>query len=172
MNPHFSPLYTMKNLGASIDLVAVDGESDVGLDCRGVRVKARMNPHGSTFAMAYRFEENGRALVYASDAGYPPSGPSAEVRALYHGADVLIHDCTYTPEDRAERMNRGFCCIEAATQTAIECQVKSLVMFHYDQDYSDEMVDALAERARRMLDEGGGKNIQLVPAREGLQLTV
>ena len=173
MNPHFSPLYTMKNLGAGIDLVAVDGEAqDPGLICRGVRVIGRMNPHGPTWAMAYRFEEDGRSMVYASDAGYPPSGPTSEVRALYQGADVLIHDCTYTPEDRAERMARGFSSIAEAARAAVECQVKMLVMFHYDQDYTDDMVDALFARARRMLDEGGGKEIELVAAREGLQLKI
>jgi phosphoribosyl 1,2-cyclic phosphodiesterase len=171
MNPHFSPLYTMKNLGASIDLVAVLADG-AGLECRGVHVVGRMNPHGPTQAMAYRFEEDGRSLVYASDAGYPDVGPSDDVKALYRGADVLIHDCTYSPEDRAERINRGFSSITEATRAALEAQVKTLVMFHYDQDYSDEMVDALQQRARRMLDEGGGKNIQLVAAREGLQLTI
>src|SRR5262245_21345276 len=131
MNPHFSPLYTMKNLGASIDLVAVAAEGP-GLECRGVRVIGRMNPHGPTQAMAYRFEENGRSLVYASDAGYPSSGPSDDVKALYRAADVLIHDCTYTPEDRAERLNRGFSSINEATRAAIEAHAKTLVMFHYD----------------------------------------
>jgi ribonuclease BN (tRNA processing enzyme) len=161
----------MKNLGASIDLVAVLPEGN-GLECRGVHVVGRMNPHGPTEAMAYRFEEAGRTLVYASDAGYPDVGPSDEVKALYKGADVLIHDCTYSPEDRAERITRGFSSIAEATKAALEAQAKTLVMFHYDQDYSDDVVDALQQRARRMLDEGGGKNIQLVAAREGLQLTI
>lgn len=173
MNPHFSPLHTMRNLGAAIDVVAVDGAAkDPSFDCHGVTVRARLNPHGATKALAYRFEEGGRSLVYASDAGYPPGGPSEAVRALYQGADVLIHDCTYTPEDRAERMARGFSSIADAVQTAVEAGAGRLVMFHYDQDYSDEMVDALAERARRLLDEAGGRSIELTPAREGLTLDV
>jgi phosphoribosyl 1,2-cyclic phosphodiesterase len=173
MNPHFSPLYTMKNLGATIGVMAVDGAAkDPSFDCRGVTVRARLNPHGGTKALAYRFEENGRSLVYASDAGYPPGGPSDEVLALYAGADALIHDCTYSPEDRAERMARGFSSIADATQAAIEAKVKRLIMFHYDQDYSDDVVDALAQRARRLLDEGGGKSIELTPAREGLSITI
>ena len=173
MNPHFSPLYTMKNLGAAIEVVAVDGMSkDPSFDCKGVTVRARLNPHGATKALAYRFEEDGRSLVYASDAGYPPGGPSEDVRQLYAGADVLIHDCTYSPEDRAERMARGFSSIADATQAAVEARVKKLVMFHYDQDYSDDVVDALAERARRLLDENGGRDIALEPAREGLTITI
>ncbi|MCU1277566.1 MAG: beta-lactamase domain protein [bacterium] len=173
MNPHFSPLYTMRNLGAAIELVAVDGMAkDPSFECAGVRVKARLNPHGATQALAYRFEEDGRSLVYASDAGYPAGGPSEDVRALYHGADVLIHDCTYSPEDRALRMARGFSSIADAAQAAVEAGVKKLVMFHYDQDYSDDVVDALGERTRRLLDELGGSKIELVAAREGLTLTV
>jgi ribonuclease BN (tRNA processing enzyme) len=173
MNPHFSPLYTMKNLGASIDLAAVEGGArDPGFDCGGVHVSARLNPHGGTKALAYRFEENGRSLVYASDASYPLGVPSPEVAELYYRADVLIHDCTYTPEDRAERITRGFSSIAEATRAAAQAEVKRLVMFHYDQDYTDETVDALAQRARRMLDEHGGHDIELTPAREGLSITI
>jgi phosphoribosyl 1,2-cyclic phosphodiesterase len=173
MNPHFSPLYTMRNLGASIDVVAVDGASaDPSFECDGVHVSARLNPHGPMGSLAYRFEEAGRALVYASDAGYPPSGPSDEVRALYQGAEVLIHDCTYSPEDRAQRLSRGFSSIADAAEAAARARVKRLVMFHYDQDYSDDVVDALAARTRRLLDEAGGRSVELVPAREGLTLTV
>jgi len=173
MNPHFSPLYTMRNLGASIDVVAVDGAAkDPSFECGGMRVSARLNPHGATKALAYRFEEDGRSLVYASDAGYPPGGPSPEVRELYRGADVLIHDCTYSPEDRAERLQRGFSSIAEAARAAVDAAAKRLVMFHYDQDYSDDTVDALAERTRRLLDESGGSAIELIPAREGLTLTI
>ncbi len=173
MNPHFSPLYTMRNLGASIDLVPVDGAAkDPSFEVHGVRVLARLNPHGVTQALAYRFEEDGRALVYASDAGYPAGGPSADVRALYEGADVLIHDCTYSPEDRAQRLARGFSSIADAAQAAVEAGVKKLVMFHYDQDYGDDLVDALATRTRRLLDEAGGREVALVAAREGLSLDV
>jgi phosphoribosyl 1,2-cyclic phosphodiesterase len=173
MNPHFSPIYTMRNLGATVEVVAVDGSSkEASVEYQGVRVQARLNPHGTTSALAYRFEEDGRVLVYASDAGYPASGPSAEVRALYEGADVLIHDCTYSPEDRAERMARGFSSIADAARAAADARVKRLVMFHYDQDYSDDLLDALAERTRRMLDDLGGSTIELVPAREGLTLQV
>lgn len=173
MNPHFSPLHTMRNLGAAIELRPVDGMAkDPSFDCQGVRVLARLNPHGATQALAYRFEENGRALVYASDAGYPPGGASADVRALYAGADVLIHDCTYSPEDRALRLARGFSSIADAAQAAVDASVRKLIMFHYDQDYSDDVVDSLTERTRRLLDERGGTAVELVAAREGLALQV
>jgi phosphoribosyl 1,2-cyclic phosphodiesterase len=171
MNPHFSPLYTLKNMGATIDIRAV-GEGE-GFDVAGLHVRGVLNPHGTTEALAYRLDEAGRSLVYASDAGYPAGGPSEKAIALYHGADILIHDCTYTPEDRARRRERGFSSIECAVDAAVRAQVRHLVMFHYDQDYTDEHVDALRDRTRALLDarEGGGR-ILLTAASEGLTLDV
>jgi phosphoribosyl 1,2-cyclic phosphodiesterase len=177
MNPHFSPLYTMRNLGATIELAAVNLDEDEEFIESGLLVKGHLNPHGSTTALAYRLEEEntlgGRhVLVYASDAGYPPSGPSVKALKLYHGADCLIHDATYTPEDRASRLSRGSASIAEAVSCAVKAEVKHLVLTHYDQDYSDDVVDAMVERSRRLLDEQGGKNIKLSAAREGLTLTV
>jgi len=168
MNPHFSPLYTLKNMGAALEIHAVgDGET---FEAGGLKVTGRLNPHGTTKALAYRIEEKSRSMVYASDCGYPASGPTPEVLSLYRGADVLVHDCTYTPEDRAERLGRGFSSIADAVGAACRAQVKRLVMFHYDQDYADEQIDAMGERTRHLLDESGGKNIKLTAAAEGLTL--
>src|SRR5262245_64980588 len=58
-------------------------------------------------------------LVYASDAGYPPEGPTDAMLSLYEGADVLIHDCTYSPEDRAQRLGRGFSSYVDAVDAAV-----------------------------------------------------
>ncbi|RMH42886.1 MAG: MBL fold metallo-hydrolase [Deltaproteobacteria bacterium] len=170
MNPHFSPIYTLKNLGAHIELHAV--EPGVPFDIDGVRVIAQSNPHGSTTALAFRLECGGRSLVYAPDVGYPAGGPSEAVLALYRGADLLIHDCTYTPEDRAERLDRGFSSYEDAAGAAIRAGARHLVMFHYDQDYADDDVDALRDRCRAWLDAHGGRDIALTAAAEGLELDV
>src|SRR5688500_10899350 len=88
MNPHFSPIYTLKNLGAAIHFTAVTAGTvhEIG----GIRVTAHPNPHGHTSALAFRLEEDGRSLVYASDAGYPTTGPTPEALALYQDADLLV----------------------------------------------------------------------------------
>jgi phosphoribosyl 1,2-cyclic phosphodiesterase len=170
MNPNFSPLYTLKNLGAAFDVRAVvPGEPFMA---GTIRVTARPNPHGSTTALAFRLEEDGRSFVYASDAGYPDGGPSKDVLALYAGATVLLHDATYTPTDQATRRNRGFSSYEQAADAAIAAKVAKLVTFHYDQDYADTDVDAMRDACRRYLDKKGGKSIELVMAAEGMDLDV
>jgi phosphoribosyl 1,2-cyclic phosphodiesterase len=169
MNPHFSPIYTLKNLGASIDILAVPSQP---FYVDGVAVRGMPNPHGSSSALAYRLEEAGRSLVYAADVGYPATGPSDAAIDFYRDADVLIHDCTHTPEDRARRLARGQSSYADAADVAARAGVKHLVMFHYDQDYADDFVDELAVRCRAELDRRGATACKLTAAREGLTITV
>ena len=170
MAPQYFPVQTLKNMGASIDIVAIaEGKA---FEVERCQVRARTNPHGRSGALAFRIEEGGRSVVYASDAGYLGGGPPAESLELYKGADVLIHDSTYTPEDKRRYADRGYSSVEDAVGAAIAAKVKRLVLFHYDQDYSDADVDALCARGRRLLDERGGRDIALTGAIEGSTLTI
>jgi phosphoribosyl 1,2-cyclic phosphodiesterase len=173
VNPHFSPLYTMKNLGAAFDLLPMHGDlEDKPLWWERVAISARKNPHGNVTSLAYRIEDQGCSLVYASDAGYAPQGPSPEVLDLYRGADLLIHDATYTPEDQAVRLARGYSSFADAARAATAAKVRRLALFHYDQDYTDDQVDQCWRRCRALLDELGGSGIELIAAREGLTVTI
>jgi ribonuclease BN (tRNA processing enzyme) len=89
---------------------------------------------------------------------------------LYRGADLLLHDTTYTPEDQETRRNRGFSTYADAASAAVAAEVKALVMFHYDQDYADDKVDELRDACRNELDRIGGSEIELVAAAEGLEI--
>ncbi len=176
MNPHFMPVQSLRNLGAKIAFSALDADEERAVG--GLRIRGRFNPHGSTRAFAFRIEETdgagtSRSLVFAPDAGYPSGIPSDEMLDLYAGADVLVHDCTYTPEDRRVRVSRGYASIDIAARVAARAKVCTLAMFHYDQDYADDQVDALFERCRRFLDaEPGGDTVELVASREGMKLNV
>ncbi len=167
MDPNFSPLQTLKNFSATFDVSAVVcGET---IKAEGLEITAREHPHGATTALAFRIEEAGRVFVYASDVGYPDSGPTPDAIAHYRNADVLLHDSTYRPEDQATRRNRGFSSYEDACAAAIAANAKRLVTFHYDQDYSDDDVDQIVGACRAKLTPHG---IAVVPAREGDELDV
>ena len=172
MNPHFSPVHTLRNLGAEIEFRATqDGQE---MELGDVRVVGRANPHGRTSALAYRLEDrSGASIVYAPDAGYADGRPADAVCQLYRGANLLVHDCTYTPEDQRARRSRGQSSVADAARVAAACRVKTLVMFHYDQDYTDVQVDALRRSCRQHLDgEPGGSDVGLVAAHEGLSVTI
>jgi phosphoribosyl 1,2-cyclic phosphodiesterase len=170
MASQFFPVQTYRNMGASIELATLpeNGEKVVGR----TRIRAQNNPHGATQALAFRIEAEGKSLVYASDAGYGKNGPSAETLALYRNADLLIHDCTFTPEDRVTRMDRGLSSLDDALQAACSSLAKKLVLFHYDQDYTDHQIDQLVLRGRRSLHDRGMSILEIVGAAEGLTLTI
>ncbi|MFH0900843.1 MAG: MBL fold metallo-hydrolase [Pseudomonadota bacterium] len=170
MNPHFSPIYTLKNLGATIEILAVPAE--VSFEVMGLHVRGLANPHGATTVLAYRLEEGSRSIVYATDAGYPDDGPSAAMLELYRDADLLIHDSSYTPEDQAARISRGCSSYVDAAKAAARANARHLMLFHYDQDYSDDVVDQLAIRCRHALDANGGSACKLTAACEGLTMVV
>ncbi len=172
MDPNFSPLQSLKNFSATFDVRAVPTTEPFAAE--GLTVTAIEHPHGTTTALAFRIEEAGRVFVYASDVGQPEpdAPPTAELVELARDADVLLHDTTYTPADQATRRNRGFSTYEDAAACAVAAQARRLVMFHYDQDYSDTDVDALREACRAALDARGGQAIELVPAREGDELEI
>lgn len=167
MDPNFSPLQTLKNFSATFDVRAA--KCGDAFDAGGVRVTAREHAHGSTTALAFRIEDAGKTFVYASDVGQPVecAPPDPGLVDLCRGADVLLHDTTYKPVDQARRRNRGFSTYEDAAAMAIAAGAKRLVTFHYDQDYTDDDVDALVESCRALTGD-----IEVVPAREGEELEV
>lgn len=183
MNPKFSPVQSLNNLGASFSFHAVEPKTPIRIE--GIQVTGLSVPHGATRTLAIRLEEESpvgstsqpleefrKSVVYVSDVGYPKEGIIPEIIDHYKGADLLIHDCTYSPEDLEERRNRGFSSIDEAARAANEANVKHLAMFHYDQDYGDDKVDSLRDRLRKKLDSLGGSEIVLTPASEGLSIDV
>ena len=167
MDPNFSPLQSLRNFSATFDVRAA--ACGTPFEAEGLTITAREHPHGATTALGFRIEEAGRVFVYASDVGYPESGPPPEAIELYRGADVLLHDTTYRPADQETRRNRGFSSYEDAIAAATAAKVGRLVTFHYDQDYSDDDVDQIvAECTRRLAPHG----IAVTPAIEGEELEI
>ena len=165
MDPNFSPLQTLKNFNARFDVRAITSE----VEHDGLKITAWEHPHGSGAALAFRIEEAGRVFVYASDVGYPESGPTPDAIAFYKGANVLLHDSTYRPDDQATRRNRGVSSYEEACAAARAAKAGKLVLFHYDQDYTDEDVDQIAGACKKLCKPD---KIEVVAAREGEELEI
>jgi phosphoribosyl 1,2-cyclic phosphodiesterase len=173
MDPNFSPLQSLKNFSAKFDVRAAPMNGST-FEAEGLQISAREHTHGATTALAFRIVEEDRTFIYCSDVGqpFPQTPPTEDTIAFLRGADVLLHDTTYRPADQATRRNRGFSSYEDAAHVAVAAQVGRLVMFHYDQDYSDDDVDEMAASCRAFLDAHGGKAIVLTPAREGEELEI
>jgi transcriptional regulator with AAA-type ATPase domain len=106
-------------------------------------------------------------VVYSTDHEH---GTAADRRLveLAEGADVLIYDAMYTPEEyRGEtgssRVGWGHSTYEEGARVARTAGVKQLVLFHHDPSRTDDQVDALVARARALFPS-------TIAAREGLRL--
>lgn len=120
-------------------------------------------------ALAFRVEAGGRSVVYATD--HEPAGQlDPALLGLCEGADLLIHDAQYTPEEYAgqagpSRRGWGHATVDEATAAARAAAVGQLALFHHDPGRSDEGVFALEAAAR-------GRFARTIAAREGAQVAL
>ncbi len=94
----------------------------------------------------YRLDYAGASIVYATDTEHFAC-VDPHLARLAHGADVLIYDAQYTPEEYPGKVGWGHSTWEAAIRLANAAGVRQLVLFHHDPRRSDEQVAALEARA-------------------------
>ncbi len=146
---------------------AVDTELSIG----HAKVMIRSVPH-SGLTNGYRVEQDGVTVTYISDHQMPPDDPTSivdEVLELCEGADLLIHDAQYTPEEFATKRDWGHCTVDYAVHVAAQSGVKRLALFHHDPSHDDTMVDCLLAGARVA---ARGRINEVFAASEGLTVVL
>jgi phosphoribosyl 1,2-cyclic phosphodiesterase len=99
--------------------------------------------------MGFRLETKEGVLVYATDNEPGDAGFDKAVRKLAEGADVLIYDAQYLPEEyEARRRGWGHSHWREAVNVVMESGAKELVLFHHDPDHNDGVIDKLVKEAR------------------------
>jgi phosphoribosyl 1,2-cyclic phosphodiesterase len=111
-----------------------------------LRSAAVDHPNG---CVAWRIEHEGAAVVYATDLEHEIDAPPPGLVELAAGADLLIYDAMYTPEEFASRRGWGHSTFEAGAAVAEAAGVANLCLFHHDPSHDDGFMDALGARARR-----------------------
>lgn len=108
----------------------------------------------------FRVEEGGRSLVYLTDNELSHGHEGGEDFDAYvefcRGADLLIHDAEYTPEEYPERVGWGHSHFADAARLAQAAGVGALGLFHHNQERDDDALDALVARCRALLSDRGG----------------
>jgi phosphoribosyl 1,2-cyclic phosphodiesterase len=99
--------------------------------------------------LGFRVETPEGVVVYATDN--EPGDPvfDQKVRKLAEGADVLIYDAQYLPEEYAARKRGwGHSHWREAINVVMESGARELVLFHHDPDHSDDCIDSVLAKAR------------------------
>lgn len=145
---------------APVEIDSGDGKKALVSAARG------NHPNG---VWAYRVDHAGRSVVYATDTEHYAVVDPRLVK-LAKGADVLIYDAQYTPEEYAgtagtggPKLGWGHSTFEEAAKLAEAAGAKRLVLYHHDPMQNDEAVRDKERRARERFKDAEA-------AREGLTI--
>jgi phosphoribosyl 1,2-cyclic phosphodiesterase len=118
----------------------------------------------------YRIEFGGHAVVVATDTEHYAVADQ-KLLNLADGADVLIYDSMYTPEeyaggpDSVARTGWGHSTWVEGVKIAREARIRQLILFHHDPDHDDAMVDHIEATAQAEFSE-------TMAAREGMTILI
>jgi phosphoribosyl 1,2-cyclic phosphodiesterase len=163
-----APVFPVRldELGAQIDLCEVRSGQAVAIG--GAKVRAiKVNHPGGCFA--YRIDFEGTSVVYATDTEHYACVDPA-LRALAQGADVLIYDSQYTPEEYRGDAGRskvgwGHSTYVAGAELAKSAGIGQYVLFHHDPSRSDAKVAEIEAKAQALFPSS-------VAAREGMRIAL
>jgi phosphoribosyl 1,2-cyclic phosphodiesterase len=167
MRPPYFPVHFTDLRG---DIVFHD-VADENLAIGNAKVKVRPVPHcGPT--VGYRIEWDGATVVYISDHQAPVTleGVADSVLELCEGADLLIHDAQYTPDEFEVKAHWGHCTVDYALLVAKEAGARKVCLFHHDPAHSDDQLDSLLVAAKQRGAEYGLDEV--MAAYEGLTLSL
>jgi phosphoribosyl 1,2-cyclic phosphodiesterase len=105
----------------------------------------------------YKFVENGKTFVFLTDneLGFVHPGGLPPDRYLQYcqGADLLVHDAEYTPQEYKLLIEWGHSSYLDALELAFKADVKQLGLFHINQERTDTEVDEMVAASRKIIEE-------------------
>jgi phosphoribosyl 1,2-cyclic phosphodiesterase/CheY-like chemotaxis protein len=167
---------TLEELGAEIHYhELVEGSLQIG----DVRVCTRYLNHPA-LTLGYRLQADDATLVYASD--HEPhmralatgrgrvTGEDRQHAEFLRGADLVIHDGQYTPEEYRQRIGWGHSTGEYAARMCQLAGVRALALTHHDPERQDSEVDWIVQQVVAGLDPA--RPLQVFAAAEGQVLNL
>lgn len=107
------------------------------------------HPNGG---FGYKITEDQTSFVFLTDNELNFSHPGGYSRDTYvsfaENSDLLIHDAEFCPDEYKATRGWGHSCYTDVTQLAIDAQVKTLGLFHHNQDRTDEDLDNILQECR------------------------
>jgi len=155
----------LKDLPAEIRFISLD--ADERYDIEGFEVLAKAQSHPG-LSYGYRFEREGRSVVYSTDAEHKFASDEEEafpfIRFFNH-ADLLIFDAQYPFLDAVTtKEDWGHSNSFHGVELAVKARVRHLCLFHNDPGTSDKDLDnflRVAEDLVPLVKEGGRLKVSI-----------
>jgi len=153
----------------------------------GARVVTQFLNHPAV-TLGYRVEADGVVVVYLvdhepySDELWRAGAERGRIESILHdgdrrharfmaGADLVIHDAQYTPEEYPAKKTWGHSTYDYVVQIAAAAGVRRVALTHHDPEHDDDFV-ADIERKARALALRLGTGLEVFCAYEGCELAI
>ncbi len=133
------------HMGAELSFTPLPAKGPLALYGHEIRSCPISHPQG---CLGYRIESGKRSLVIATDYEIGEEMFDRGFAAFAKGADILVHDAQYTPDDYGAHKGWGHCTWQHAVETAERVGSKELILTSHDPVRTDEAVDRLLAAAR------------------------
>ena len=170
---HGAPSFPVEweRLGAEIRFVHL--EPGRPYDLAGFRVTAKKQHHtGDSYG--YRFERQGRTVVYSTDSEHKLDDPAIAQAFVefFRDADLVIFDAQYSlAEAISIKEDWGHSSNVVGVELCQLARARHLCMFHHEPTYDDETIAAVLAETRRFEEITRGDHVVRVSsAWDGLEL--
>lgn len=171
MEPRFFPVDFYVTLSKKTFNLVEKGDVQQFDDGMKVECYPLKHPGGS---YAYKFTENGKIFIFATDAEF--TGDDLELiismSEFFGGADYLVIDSQYTLDESFKKFDWGHTSYTMAVNCATIWGVKNLILTHHEPDYNDNKLFSIVEEAQEHKMHLGGKDVNIILAREGLEINI
>lgn len=125
--------------------------------------------------MGFRIKEGGKTMVFLTDNELSLDGSNGRSFSDYarfcEGADLLVHDAQYLPEEMKLKRGWGHSDYETVLILANSSGAKRLVFTHHDPDRTDTQIDQIILDARKKVRELGW-DLVVDAAAEGMVISI
>jgi phosphoribosyl 1,2-cyclic phosphodiesterase len=145
-------------------------------DADGVAVTI-ISQHHSHESFGYRFERDGRSVVYSTDSEHKldDMGDEKAFERFFSGADLVVMDTMYSLGDTVSlKEDWGHSSNVVAVDLCHAATAKTLALFHHEPTYSDEDISRMWEETIRYeeLVREGRPPLKVICAYDGLEVAV
>ena len=173
---HGAPSFPIEfdRLGASINFFSLT--PDITHDIAGVKVTPMLQLHAGD-SYGYRFEHQGKVMVYSTDSEHKFEAPEATDRFVdfFRGADVVVFDAMYSFADAVSvKEDWGHSSNVVGVELCQLAGAKHLVLFHHEPVFDDARIAAVEAETRRFeaITREAHKTLTITAAYDGLEIEI
>jgi phosphoribosyl 1,2-cyclic phosphodiesterase len=142
-------------------------------DVAGVKVKALLQRHSGD-SYGYRFESQGKSVVYSTDSEHPlaQAGHAERFVEFFRDADLVIFDAMYSLADSITiKADWGHSNNVDGVELCQRAGARHLCLFHHEPVFDDAAIDAVLAETRRLEEiTRGAMPLRVSAAYDGLEI--